>query len=83
MRPRPFQNFLKNMIETPEVARAVELARAGSMSLNEIARTCKIARSTLTRALRRHGIAPAAHPSGPKHHAWVDGRKARQRAPTP
>lgn len=62
-------------VETTEVTQAVELVRAGS-SVSAAAKQKKVARSSVMRALRRAGVEPKAHPRGPGHHAWIDGRKA-------
>lgn len=60
--------------ETPKVAQAVELVLAGTHSVSAAARQCEVARQSVMRAMRRRGEPPRAHPSGPAHHAWKDGR---------
>lgn len=65
-------------VETPAVTQAVELILAGA-SVSSVAKQHNLALSTLRRALRRRGVAPKAHPSGPDHHAWIDGRSSRRR----
>jgi hypothetical protein len=57
------------MTEKDATLRAVDRVLAGQ-SILSAARAEKIARSTLISALRRRGVEPRKHPSGPAHHNY-------------
>lgn len=58
----------------PPVAAAVAAVLAGA-SVSGAARTHAVARSSVMRALRKLGVGPRAHPSGPAH--WNSSRRLR------
>ena len=61
--------------ENEATVRAVARVAAGQ-SILSAARDEKVARSTLIRALRRRGVEPAKHPSGPAHHNYGRSQRA-------
>jgi hypothetical protein len=64
--------------ESAATERALARVAAGE-SIRSAAEAELISRSTLQRAMRRRGEPGKPPVSGEKHHAYIDGRKSRQR----